>query len=880
MTIPSTPRKAGPYLATGAQTLWPFNFKVFSVDDIKVAVGSTTGTEQTLVRNVDYSVTLNPNQDTSPGGTVTAPLSGDPWAEGFRLTIVGNLPYDQPLDLPSGGNFSPLALENELDRITMQVQQLKEQIGRAIQVTATTGANVTLPPPDANALIGWDASAENLQNVRLESIATALAFATYVHDTFTGDGVTTGFTLSRDPAVIGQLDVSVDGLTYRPNDDYTLVNGNLVFTVAPTDGAEILAHYGEALPSGMAVDAQDVNYQPAGSGAVATTVQTKLRESVSVKDFGAVGDGVADDTAAIQLAASSLINGGTLYYPAGTYRQVGISLFSNTEVIISDGAKIVQAVNTDSVFKALGSIGSPVLLTVDALVGANNITVSSAASFVVGDWLILSDTADFSVEPPAAGYKSGESVIVKSIAGNVITLETPIYGSQQANETYSVANSASVRKVNYLSNLSISGGQIELLYSSNTNGIYTRYVDGLNVSGVEIFNFAGSGVLPMDSRHVNVSNCYIHKGRNEVGSGFPGYGVCVAMACDVVNVNNNRFNDVRHAFTTIGGETGFPVRCLVSNNQILGATGAALDTHEGGKDITFRGNTIQGSNSLGAAGINSRTGYTVIQDNEINYVSSSGIGVAGTNLRNVSITGNSISACSSYGIIVPIEIPNTTISNNELFNIGDHGIQATPSGNLTISNNVISKVGTVVSSRRGIFLSGGSVSPIVVSNNAINADGGSVNYGIEIPSTTTGTFTNNSFSGTFLLAPWLTTGSNLFSFDNNYVTRPRYVYFTVADDTAYSLNSVSSVNFLVSIGSASSGAGHPNGIFRARPNVSPQCAAVTTFAANVAFTTGALTGTTGTDGNCTISAGNGLIYVENRTGASLALWMQITGPLY
>lgn len=30
-------------------------------------------------------------------------------------------------------------------------------------------------------------------------------------------------------------------------------------------------------------------YQPSGTGAVATTVQTKLRESVSVKDFGAAG---------------------------------------------------------------------------------------------------------------------------------------------------------------------------------------------------------------------------------------------------------------------------------------------------------------------------------------------------------------------------------------------------------------------------------------------------------------------------------------------------------------------------------------------------------------------------------------------------------------
>jgi hypothetical protein len=49
----------------------------------------------------------------------------------------------------------------------------------------------------------------------------------------------------------------------------------------------------------MAADASIVDFQQAGTGAVVRTAQDRLREWVSVKDFGAVGDGVADDTAAI-----------------------------------------------------------------------------------------------------------------------------------------------------------------------------------------------------------------------------------------------------------------------------------------------------------------------------------------------------------------------------------------------------------------------------------------------------------------------------------------------------------------------------------------------------------------------------------------------------
>lgn len=314
MTTPSTERKAGPLLGTGAQTTWPFTFKVFAATDIAVTIADSLGVETALVYGVDYSVTLNSNQETSPGGTVTYPISGAALPVGKRLVIFGNLPYDQPLDLPSGGNFSPLALENQLDRLAMQIQQLRENVGRALQVSVTTGANIGLPAPSANELIGWDSTGDNLQNFALGELATAVAYATMRYDTFTGDGAETQFTLTADPVTLANLDIAIGGVTQTPGSDYSLVAGVLVFTSAPPDGAEILARYGEGLVN-VGGDSSDIRYLPAGTGAVASDVQTKLRQlSVAVEDYYVAGE--SDHTQAFIRAATYLLSqpnpGGTI----------------------------------------------------------------------------------------------------------------------------------------------------------------------------------------------------------------------------------------------------------------------------------------------------------------------------------------------------------------------------------------------------------------------------------------------------------------------------------------------------------------------------------------------------------------------------------------
>ena len=62
---------------------------------------------------------------------------------------------------------------------------------------------------------------------------------------------------------------------------------------------------------------------------------------VSVKDFGAVGDGVHEDTAAIQAAVNFVPEGGRVYFPAGTYLSLPIALRSHITLELSEKAVLL-----------------------------------------------------------------------------------------------------------------------------------------------------------------------------------------------------------------------------------------------------------------------------------------------------------------------------------------------------------------------------------------------------------------------------------------------------------------------------------------------------------------------------------------------------------
>lgn len=101
------------------------------------------------------------------------------------------------------------------------------------------------------------------------------------------------------------LAVYVNGIKQIVSVNYTETNTNTITFLAGLNINDIV-EFSTATPvAANATDAANVSYTEGSTNAVTTNVQSKLRESVSVMDFGAVGDGITDDTAAFNAAIAT-----------------------------------------------------------------------------------------------------------------------------------------------------------------------------------------------------------------------------------------------------------------------------------------------------------------------------------------------------------------------------------------------------------------------------------------------------------------------------------------------------------------------------------------------------------------------------------------------
>lgn len=147
MTINSETRVAGPFDGNDSTVSFPFTFKVFDSDEVRV-VAETGAVETDLELGTDYTVVLNADQNAAPGGSV---VLAAPLATGTRLTLTSALEMLQPVDLTNQGGFYPRVINSALDRLTILLQQLASVVSRTLKFPLSDGPVGDLPGRSARA---------------------------------------------------------------------------------------------------------------------------------------------------------------------------------------------------------------------------------------------------------------------------------------------------------------------------------------------------------------------------------------------------------------------------------------------------------------------------------------------------------------------------------------------------------------------------------------------------------------------------------------------------------------------------------------------------------------------------------------------------------
>jgi hypothetical protein len=304
MTISSTVRVAGPFVGNGTASVFPYAFKIFAATDLDVIrLASSTGVESTLVLNSDYSVTLNGDQNSNPGGSIT--LLAGALASGFTLTITSDIANLQPTDLTNQGGFYPEVITDSLDRATIQIQQISDIGDRTLKIPISDGTGLDMELPTAaqraNSFLAFDSSGEPT----VLTAGTSGAPATITRQVFSGTGSQTVFTLASDPGGLGNSAQIYIGGVYQQRSTYTIIGTTLTFSAAPVAGTDNIEFINFLTDNVGSVSADLVTYTPTGTGAVARSAASKFVDIPSVVDYGAVADGTTDNTATILAAAVS-----------------------------------------------------------------------------------------------------------------------------------------------------------------------------------------------------------------------------------------------------------------------------------------------------------------------------------------------------------------------------------------------------------------------------------------------------------------------------------------------------------------------------------------------------------------------------------------------
>lgn len=312
-------------------------------------------------------------------------------------------------------------------------------------------------------------------------------------------------------------------------------------------------------------------------------------KTVRLEMFGAVGDGVTNDTVAVQAAftygPAEIIADRTYKVNSAVTGSASVNLSGRGTFDCSAGGRITIS----------GTVTQVSDLSANVLIGATTLSFTTVTGIAAFDDLFIYNPADYSFSNAIANYRAGEAVSVATISGTTVTI---------AGQTVAPYTAADV-DVYRLNPVTVRVSGVKFIEASSGTNAALRIVFGadceLNNVRVQSSDYGGV-VLDRCLRSTivggNVKN-------NSVAHGLD-YGVVIAN-CQDFTVTGGAHSATRHAFT-IGGTS--EVCCIPNRNgKIIGLTlrssvsNASADLHGNCEFIEYINCNIYDSAAIGGQNI-------------------------------------------------------------------------------------------------------------------------------------------------------------------------------------------------------------------------------------------------------------------------------------